>query len=191
MPMATRTVRALLGLSALGLVAATGSATVGFVLAEVYVPDATAWPNGELSSELQGSDGWRTAQVALSFLFLAASVALSFAVAWAARRTRSSALLLIPAGIAVLTAVVTLTSRPLVEWDQLAMWAVTADIDASGHWTAAFDDRVRFLLIDGQEVSQDDYTLVLLVHLAAPVIGAAALLLTTVISIRTDPELRP
>ena len=182
MQMPARTVRPVLGLSALGLLTAIGSAVVGFVLAEVYVPHVAAGTYGGLP-ELRGSTGWTTAHVVLSVVLLAASVGLTVALAWSARRGRLSArraaVLLVASGVAVLAAVVTLVSRPLVEWDLLAMWAVTADVDGSGYWTAAFDDGVRFLFIDGREVSQGDYAPVLLVHLGAPVIGAVALLGTT------------
>lgn len=47
-----------------------------------------------------------------------------------------------------------------------------------------FHDGVRFSLIDGREVSEGEYAVALLTHLGAPVIGAVALVITTVAAIR-------
>ena len=67
-------------------------------------------------------------------------------------------------------------TRPLVEWDQLAIWAVTVGSDIDGYWTAAFGGDVRFVLMGNTEVSQGEYGAVLIIHLAAPAVTAIALL---------------
>lgn len=45
--------------------------------------------------------------------------------------------------------------------------------DVSGYGLAAFDDGVRFIIVDGMEVSPGDYRLPLLLHLGAPVVACA------------------
>ena len=77
---------------------------------------------------------------------------------------------------------VTVISRPAVEWDQLALSSVTVDSDIDGYWTAAFGDDVLFVLIGDVEVSQGDYGAVLVAHLAAPfVTGIMFILLGTAV----------
>ena len=61
----------------------------------------------------------------------------------------------------------------LVEWDQLALWAVTTGGDFEGLWVAGHSDEVRFVLVGGSEVSPATYSRWLLVHLFAPVVALA------------------
>lgn len=55
------------------------------------------------------------------------------------------------------------------------MYSVTDGSDSDGYWTAAFGDHVRFVIADGTEISQGEYAASLLMHLGAPVLGAATL----------------
>lgn len=85
---------------------------------------------------------------------------------------------------AAVAAVVALWTRPLVQWDQLALWAVTTGTNADGYWYAAFNDEVRFVLVDGAEISQGQYAPAAVAHLVAPFLGAVALTAACVVLIR-------
>ena len=63
----------------------------------------------------------------------------------------------------------------LVAWDQVALEEVTVGTEAAGWRLAAFDDRVRFVLVDGAEVSPGSYAVALVVHLVAPAVVVVAL----------------
>jgi hypothetical protein len=106
-------------------------------------------------------------------------------VGMAARRR--SVLVAAGAGGAALCVLVALVTSELVAWDQLGLSSVTVGTDISGYWTAAFGDDVRFVLVGGTEVSTGTYAAVLLVHLAAPVLGAMALIGAAVAARRTPP----
>ena len=79
--------------------------------------------------------------------------------------------------VATVSALLTIATRPLVEWDQLALHSITLGTTLSGYRFAAFRDEVKFVLVRGAEVSQGRYATVLVVHLAAPIIGTLALVL--------------
>lgn len=64
-------------------------------------------------------------------------------------------------------------TRSLVQWDQLALWAVTVGGDLDGYWPAV-GDGVRFVLVAGTEVDPGEYGVLLAVHLVAHVVGLAA-----------------
>lgn len=166
-----------------GFVAGLIAAAAGLVLADLYRPHPQAGFIARVPSELRQSDRWRDwhlwADVACFFASL-------LALALAARCR--SLIVAICAAVAVLTAAVTLVTRELVAWDQLALRSVTAGTDLSGYWPAAFGDDVVFVLVDGSEVSQTTYAAVLLVHLAAPVLGAVALLTAAIAVRRAPPE---
>jgi hypothetical protein len=66
-------------------------------------------------------------------------------------------------------------TTPLVAWDQVALDEVTVGADLGGWRLAAFDDRVRFVLVDGAEVAPGSYATALVVHLVAPAVTLAAL----------------
>jgi hypothetical protein len=80
-------------------------------------------------------------------------------------------------------AVGAITTR-LVLWDQVALEAVTVGSSFRGWKMAAFDDGVRFVLVDGVEVSPGSYAIALVAHLAAPAGALAALLVMAVIVAR-------
>lgn len=78
---------------------------------------------------------------------------------------------IVASAVTVIAGVLTVATRPLVQWDQLALWAVTTGSDVGGYWYAAFDEGVRFVLLGGSEVSQRRYAATLVVHLIAPVVA--------------------
>ena len=65
-------------------------------------------------------------------------------------------------------------SGRFIAWDQLAMWAVTVGTDMQG-FEPVFSDEVRFVLIDGSEVTLREIRAWLAVHvLVIPLIGVVA-----------------
>jgi quinol-cytochrome oxidoreductase complex cytochrome b subunit len=77
--------------------------------------------------------------------------------------------------VASLSAIVASMTWGLVEWDQVALAAVTVGTGMRGLWSPAVDDGVAFLPVDGAEIGQATYRRWLLVHLAAPLVGLVAL----------------
>lgn len=82
-----------------------------------------------------------------------------------------------PAVVLVLVMAASVTGQRL-PWDQLALWAVTLGSGVEGVWYAAFDKSVRFVLVDGGELSPSSYRRDVLLHLAAG--GAVAVGLVAV-----------
>jgi hypothetical protein len=156
------------------------AAIVGFILADAYIPHSPGAVVAQLSAPVRRSDRWTDWHRATSWvLVLAAVISLALVVAIVARgwSIASRNVTVIGAAIvAVVMSVVTVITRPLVEWDQLALSSVTVGSDIDGYWNAAFGDDVLFVLIGGSEVSQGEYGAALVTHLAAPVIAASALL---------------
>lgn len=111
-------------------------------------------------------------------LVLAAAAVLGLAT-WSAARARSGPVQLIGVtvgGTVVLVfAFLATVTRPIVQWHQLAVFAVTVEADMAGYWTAAFHSDVRFVLVDTTEISQGDYRFALAVHLVAPVLAGLGL----------------
>ncbi len=182
---------ALVTLAAVGALAAAGA---GLVLADVYRPVAAAsWTDvAALRAEVRRSESVSSWHLGATVVYLAATVAATVLVARVVTQRDGPAVrravVFVALAAATATAVLTLLSRALVEWDQLALWSVTVGIDVSGYWPAAFDDTVRFVLLDNMEVSPDQYRTALLVHLGAPVAGAVALAVV-LWSLRAPPDL--
>jgi hypothetical protein len=160
--------RLLVGLLAVAAVAAVATAVLGLVLADVYRPQG------------QSSATWRDWHLATGVAMF-----LTSAAAGILGLVRRSALLSVCAAAATAAAVVTLVTRPLVAWDQLALRAVTVGTDVSGYWPAAFDDEVLFVLVGGAEASPGEYAVALVLHLGVPVLGAVALLVATAAAARS------
>jgi hypothetical protein len=76
----------------------------------------------------------------------------------------------------------TVATRGSVQFEQLAISEVAVASELSGYWYAAFDDGVRFLIVDGVEVRQRPYATAVVVHLAAPVVGLLALIVSLVLA---------
>jgi quinol-cytochrome oxidoreductase complex cytochrome b subunit len=143
------------------------------VLASDYRPSgpAEAWHRAE---PIRSSDGWeRMQQWAAAAAVLAGLAAVVLLLALVVRGTiRRGWVPLSAAVIAAGAAVTALATRSLVQYDQLALWAVTVGDDIAGYWFAAFDDGVRFVIVDGTEVDQGSYARALVVHLAMPAVAA-------------------
>ncbi|HEY9558245.1 MAG TPA: hypothetical protein VIR58_16025 [Acidimicrobiales bacterium] len=175
------------GATALSAVAALVTGAVGFVLAGSYKPHATGADMASLADSVQRSAEWSDRHSVASIVLLAASIGSLLVVLWLGR-TRA---LLHPVRVtaacvvAVVAAAVTVLTRARVEWDQLALWAVTVGEGIDGYWVAGFDEGVRFVIADGHEVSQGEYATALLVHLGAPVLAAVALLVAVWTLVRT------
>lgn len=78
-------------------------------------------------------------------------------------------------GLATLAAAVAIVTRDMVTYEQVAFGSVRVVEDLAGYWTAAFDSDVRFVIVDGAEVSPAAYRLRWLAHLVAPLVTAGAL----------------
>jgi quinol-cytochrome oxidoreductase complex cytochrome b subunit len=65
----------------------------------------------------------------------------------------------------------------LLPWDQLALWAVTIGTNMRGY-TVLFDDRVRFVLLDGKEIGKSTLLRWTLVH--GLLLGPVAIALVTI-----------
>jgi len=172
----------LVSLLVAGVLMAVVTAVAGFVLADVYRPGApggfVAHAPGQVRRSVQWSDRHFWAGVA----FLVLSAASAGVAAW-----RRSLLAMACAVVAGSMALVTLFTRELVAWEQLALRSVTVSSDVTGYWTAAFGDDVLFVLVGGSEVSTGAYGALLLLHLGAPLIGAASLLTAAVAVLRARP----
>ena len=156
----------------------TALVVTGIALFFVYRPPvAQAW------SDVSGvSQSWdvrlavaiRYAHRVASGLAVPTSVALGIAVAMRPAGYRRWTGRAVGAGLAVTTLLASLTGY-LLPWDQLALWAVRVGTNASGY-RALFDSAmVRFVLIDGVEVSRVTFVRWLIVH--AVVLGPALLAL--------------
>lgn len=178
----------------IGVVAAVGVAVAGVVLADIYRPHAPGAALADLPAAVRRSDRWTDwHRIASAALLLAATVSFALVAALVVGATgfrRRKALVIGAVVVTVVMSVVTVITRPLVEWDQLALSSVTVGSDVDGYWTAAFGGDVRFVLIGNTEVSQGAYRSVLLAHLAAPVVAALALLLLGAVVGRA-PDERP
>ena len=81
--------------------------------------------------------------------------------------------------MATVSALLTIATRPLVEWDQLALHSITLGTTLSGYRFAAFRDEVKLVCWSEKlQLSQGRYATVLVVSTCAtPIIGALALVL--------------
>jgi quinol-cytochrome oxidoreductase complex cytochrome b subunit len=106
----------------------------------------------------------------------AVGFALSALVAMVAARVRVGARGVV-AGIAMLlTTLGAVITGALLPWDQLALWAVTVGTDISGV-RAVFENRVKYVLVDGHEVSPSTYRFWAITHVVLGVLVAVAVLL--------------
>lgn len=179
-----------------GVVAAAGASVAGFVLADIFRPNAP-WVWADLPSlppAVQRSDRWTDWHQFASGVLLASatiSVALLLGLVYGAKRMfKRNAVAIAASAVALVMAGLTILTRALVEWDQLALWSVTVGKDLGGYWVAGFDDEVRFVLAGNQELSQDQYVQALIVHLAAPIVAGMALLVVGAVLLRTPVPAR-
>lgn len=169
--------RCMATLVVVGLAAAASAAISGFVLTKIYVPPLEGLGAASHAAQVARSAHWGHWHRRAIGVFLVASVC-GFGVG-VVRMWRSvgrwRGLALAGSAVAASVAVVTLVTESIVEWDQLALYAITDKVPGSGYWTAAFSQNVRFILSNNTQVSQNWYQIVLVVHLAAPVVGIVAL----------------
>jgi hypothetical protein len=165
-----------------GLVASVATAVVGFVLADIYRPQASGGFVTRAPEQVRRSVRWSDRHLWAGVASVVLSAVAAGAAAW-----RRSLLALACAVVAGSMGLVTLFTRELVAWDQLALESVTVGSDVTGYWTAAFGEDVLFVLVGGSEASQAAYGVILLVHLGAPVTGAAVLLTAAVTVLRARP----
>jgi quinol-cytochrome oxidoreductase complex cytochrome b subunit len=65
----------------------------------------------------------------------------------------------------------------LLAWDQLALWAVTTGRSSSGGVALTFESQVKYVLIDGRQVSASTYHWWAVLHLVLAVLVVGALVL--------------
>jgi quinol-cytochrome oxidoreductase complex cytochrome b subunit len=130
-------------------------AASGVWLTFTYRPNAAqAWPGVSDPSPMQ----WpRMIHVVATWLIVPAAAGLMVA-SLAVKRATAPAV-----GLLVLVIALAYTGF-LIAWDQLALWAISSAGFPDGMWAAAFDDRVRFVLIGGAEISQGTLRLWFIVH---------------------------
>ncbi len=176
-----RTLRgAALGVAAIGGVLALVTALVGFWLARVYRPGPYFAHAPGLSAGAATSQRWSDwHRVTSGVLVVLAALVVVLAALQVFRDRAGTAhrgrITLGAAVLALVAAVVTIATRSVVEFDQLGLWAVTVGGTFDGYWFAAFSDEVRFVIVDSQELSPTEYGVILVVHLAAPVLAAVGL----------------
>lgn len=186
--MTTGSVRRIgIALLVVAVVAAVATAVAGAVLADVYRPHAPFQDAATLPPEVRRSDDWSGYHRRASVVLVASTVAVLGLVVWlvATRAVvRRKVAVVAASAVALAAAVVTVLTRPLVEWEQLALTPVTVGEGVAGYWFAAFDDDVRFAVVGSTEVSRGEYVPAMLAHLASPVVGALALLVVAAVLAR-------
>ncbi|MCP5026802.1 MAG: hypothetical protein GY929_11020 [Actinomycetia bacterium] len=153
-------------LAELGLLAVTGIFLVFF-----YRPTAAAAWDDLYALDTSNSFGLavRTLHRLLSWLTLLTTASLG--VALVAGRPREPGRWALGPTLMVATVSATFTGF-LLPWDQLALWAVTPGSNMMGFMPVIYGDQVRFVLINGAEVSQEEIRRAFYVHIA---IGIATL----------------
>lgn len=79
------------------------------------------------------------------------------------------------AAAAVGLAVVTWFSWSRVSFEHVASWNATVGGDVEGPVWAAFSDQVRFVIVNGAEITQDAYARWVIVHLASPLLALTSM----------------
>lgn len=167
-----------LAVTVAGIVAAVATALAGLVLADGYHPGSPGSPAHVLGTPAAHSAEWVDRHQLASLALLALVVVVAALVVWVVvtGSGRPGAPILAAVLIAMAGALATMVTRGLVRFDQVALRQVTVGLDMAGYWSAAFDADVLFVLVDGVQVSPQAYAAAVLVHLVAPVVAAAALL---------------
>ncbi|QYG95250.1 hypothetical protein HC251_24340 [Iamia sp. SCSIO 61187] len=178
-----------LGLVGLALVAGVvASVTAGWLVRD-YRPSAPGADPDLIHRAARSSLAWSDAPgVALVLLLGLAVLVLIAALAAMVGEGRGWARRLavgVPAVVAVVGASVGVVTGPMVAWDQLGLRRVMVGDDVDGWWAAGFSDEVRFVLVDGVEVSPETYSVTLVAHVVAPAAALVAVLVTGVVVART------
>lgn len=178
---AERTVAGRVAIVAVGVAVLAGvvvAATALWLLAN-YQPAATLADPTSLTAGEPASESWAQWHVGAVVVAGVASV-----VAAGAALAERSWLRAAAATVAIAGLLVVLATAPLLKWNQLALWAVTVGTDITGYGVAAFDDRVRFVIVDDQEVAPAQYTVALVVHLAAHAVALAGIAAGAAVQLR-------
>ena len=150
--------RIALAVVVVGVVAAAGASVAGFVLADIFRPHAPWADLPSLPPAVQRSARWTNwHQLASGSLLASAAISVTLLLWWvygAKLVLKRKAVAIAASTLALVMAGLTIFTRALVEWDQLALWSVTVGQDRGGYWSAGFDEDVRFVLLGNQELSQ-------------------------------------
>lgn len=165
---------AVLGAAVVAAVVAVG--TGGWLLFG-YRPSADDVDPAFLAGTARATTTWtdvhRAALLALLGLLVVVVVLVPVALAGQGRGRRA-----VGAGVAALVGVVGAVAGAvtigMVAWDQVALTEVTVGEQLDG-WNVPLGDGVRFVLVDGVEVSPGTYATALVVHLVGPVLALGAL----------------
>jgi hypothetical protein len=117
------------------------------------------------------ADGYRTATRAL--IAVGTVLVVLRATIWRERGSRGSAPIAFAVGGTLLVGISTFTLGKLL-WDSIGVWAVTVP-DVAGFLDATDGDVVRFVIVDGSEVSPGSYTRSLIFHSLLIVVGTVAI----------------
>lgn len=141
--------------------------------------------------------GLRAAHAAAAVLFMCSTIALLCVMLvrrLATQRRPSSGWV---AGVAlVVAAVVGILTGRMIAWDWIGLRAVTVGSNSRGVLRAGFSDQVRFVVIDGTEVTPSTYRSWVIVHLVLlPALCASGALLAAMrmrhhVSLRREAALR-
>jgi hypothetical protein len=178
-----------LGLLALALVAAVALLISSRALYQDYQPSTTGLDGLAVGGARGSTPDWlgREHAAAITLLVLAALAAVASLVVLVTRRRWPWAVALVGSLVAVLGAVAALATRTAVQWDQLALWSVTVGADLKGYQAATGGetggDMVRFVIVDGREVSTTDYTLTLATHMYGVALAVVGLLIALVVAL--------
>jgi hypothetical protein len=173
-----------LGLLALAALAAVGLLVSSLALYRGYRPSAPGVEPFLLTGDTRSTVDWldreRTAAIALVVLSVLAAI--GSLVVLVARRRGAWAVPFVGSLAATVGALVSLATRTAVQWDQLALWAVTVGTDMKGYEAATRTPMVRFVIVDGREVSPTDYKLVLAMHMGGAAVAVAGLFVALVVA---------
>ena len=118
------------------------------------------------------ADGYRTATRTL--IAVGTVLVVLRATIWRDSGSRGVVPIATAVGGTLLMGISTFTLGNLL-WDSLGLWAVTVGTDVAGFLDATDGDAVRFVLVDGSEVSPGTYTRTLVVHGLLIVLGTLAI----------------
>jgi hypothetical protein len=172
-----------LGLLALALLAAVALLVSSRTLYHDYRPSALGIDETSLANGPRSTLIWLDRELAAGVALLLLSVlsALASLVVLITRRRAAWVAALVASVLAAGGAIASLATRTAVQWDQLALWAVVVGEDVKGYEAAAAGDMVRFVVVDGREVSPLDFRLLLGVHMWGAALAVAVLVVALVI----------
>ncbi len=174
-----------LGLLTLALLAAAALLVSSRALYQDYRPSATGFDGVAVGRPTGSTTDWldREHAAVIALLVLSVLAAVASLVVFVMRRRWAWAVALVGSLVAVLGAVASLATRTAVQWDQLALWSVTVGADMKGYKAAAGGDMVRFVMVDGREVTTTDYTLALATHMYGVAIAVVGLFIALVVAL--------